>query len=182
MKKKIDILSNVYWDAQRMITIADNKANISLTIQSLLITIGLGISILSNVFDDLQSLISINLPFVYFYFIILIIFIITSIAGIVSTIYVYKPREQTDDIRTPKKGLLYFGDVSKYNSCDDYYSEISIMSEDDLLKEYTRQIFDLSGVLKNKFKCVNYSIYFLILNTGITIFFLVLSGIVHISA
>ena len=182
LDKKIEILSRVYRDSQKMITLADTKANISLTIQSLLITIGLGISILSNIFDDLQSLVSTNLAFVFLYFIIMIIFIISSIAGMISTIFVYKPRENFEENEKSRSGLLYFGDVLKYKSSNEYFSEVKKTNEEEMMREYSQQIYNLASILKKKFRFVTYSVYFLIFNTGITILFLVLSGFVHLYA
>ena len=66
LEKKNEILSKAYTDSQNMISLADSKANISLTIQGLLITIALGFSLLSNIFVKIESLMEQNLPFFYF--------------------------------------------------------------------------------------------------------------------
>ena len=57
IEKKNEILSKAYTDSQAMISLADSKANISLTIQSLLITLALGFSLLSNIFEKINRLV-----------------------------------------------------------------------------------------------------------------------------
>jgi hypothetical protein len=181
LEKKNEILSKAYTDSQNMISLADSKANISLTIQGLLITIALGFSLLSNVFVKLESLMEQNLPLFYFYIIITIIFINFSIFGIITTILVFKPRESKEEAERNRKGFFYFGHVSKYTSSDEYYSKIKQLDEEQLMEEYSRQIYQLSHIAEEKFKFLRYSIYFLIINLGFTIFFLILSSLVNIS-
>lgn len=179
IEKKTEILSKAYTDSQNIISLADSKANISLTIHSLLITIGLGFSLLSNSFEKIYTLIESNNPFAYFYIAITIIFVIFSISGIIATILVFKPREAVEESEKDRKGLFYFGHILKYSSSNEYYSEIKKINEEKLMEEYSKQIYQLSCIAKEKFKFVNYSIYFLIINMGLTIFFLILSNFVN---
>ena len=181
LEKKNEILSKAYTDSQNMISLADSKANISLTIQGLLITIALGFSLLSNIFIKIESLMEQNLPFFYFYIAITIIFISLSISGIITTILVFKPRESKEETERNREGFFYFGHVSKYSSSDEYFSKIKQLDEEKLMEEYSRQIYQLSHIAKEKFKFLRVSIYFLIINIGFTIFFLILSSIVNVS-
>jgi hypothetical protein len=181
IEKKNEILSKAYKDSQSMISLADSKANISLTIQSLLITLALGFSLLSNTFERINLLILSNYPFVVFYIIVLIVLIGLSVSGIITTIFVFKPRESKEASERERRGHFYFGHVSKYASSNEYYSKIKELSEDDLLEEYSRQIYQLSLIAKDKFKFVRFSIYFLIGNLGFTLFFLILSSLVNLN-
>ncbi len=179
IEKKNEILSKAYTDSQAMISLADSKANISLTIQSLLITLALGFSLLSNIFGKINILIENNNPFVFLYIITMIVLIGLSIAGIITTILVFKPRESEEESERNREGYFYFGHVSKYKSSDEYYSKIQTLSHEELMEEYSRQIYQLSLIAKEKFKFVSYSIYFLIVNLSLTMFFLILSGLVN---
>ncbi|MFW9878764.1 MAG: Pycsar system effector family protein [Candidatus Thorarchaeota archaeon] len=181
IEKKNEILSKAYKDSQTMISLADSKANISLTIQSLLITLALGFSLLSNIFEKINFLIENNYLFAVFYLVVMIILIGLSIAGIITTILVFKPRESKEASEKKREGYFYFGHVSKYNSSDDYFTKIQKLNEEDLLEEYSRQIYQLSLIAEDKFKYLKFSIYFLIINMGFTILFLILSSIVSIS-
>lgn len=180
IKNKNEVLSKAYSDSQGMIALADSKANISLTIHSLLITIGLGFSLLSDVFEKAGILFSISQGFVIFYVIITIILISSSVCGIIFTILVFKPREAKEESERERNGLFYFKHVLKYKDSNDYYSKIKDLNEEGLMEEYSKQIYQLSYIAKEKFKFVNYSIYFLITNMGLTILFLILSGFINL--
>ena len=181
IEKKNEILSKAYTDSQAMISLADSKANISLTIQSLLITLALGFSLLSNIFEKINILIEDKNPFVSLYIITMIVLIGLSIVGIITTILVFKPREPKEESERNRKGYFYFGHVSKYTSSDEYFSKIQKLSQEELLEEYSRQIYQLSLIAKEKFKFVRYSIYFLIINLNLTMFFLILSSLISLS-
>lgn len=180
IKKKIEILSKAYSDSQNMISLADSKANISLTIQSLILTIGLGFSLLSNSFQKLKILSESNIAFVIFYFIIVVFFIGFSAIGIILTILIFKPREAIEISEKERKGLFYFKHVLEYNSSEGYYSKIKELNEENLMEEYSRQIFQLSYIANEKFKFVNYSIIFLVINIILAILFLILSGVINL--
>ncbi len=181
IEKKNEVLSKAYTDSQNMISLADSKANISLTIQSLLITLALGFSLLSNIFEKIKILIEVMNPFVYFYITSMIVLIGFSFAGIITTIYVFKPRESREESERNRKGYFYFGHVSKYSSSDAYFSKIQNLSEEELMEEYSRQIYQLSFIAKEKFKFVRISIYFLIINLVFSMLFLILSSFVNLS-
>jgi len=180
IKNKNEVLSKAYSDSQGMIALADSKANISLTIHSLLITLGLGFSLLSDVFEKAGSLLDLYKGFIIFYIVITIILISTSVLGTICTIFVFKPREAKEESERERKGLFYFKHVLKYKNSNDYYSKIRDLDEEDLMEEYSKQIYQLSFIAEEKFKFVNYSIYFLITNMGLTILFLILSGFINL--
>ena len=179
-KKINEILSKAYSDTQNLISLADSKANISLTIHSLLITLTLGFSLLSNTFQKLIILVESCLSLVIFYISILVLFIIFSVIGIITTILIFKPREATEQIEKNRKGLFYFKHVLKYNSSNEYYQKIKELNEEDLIEEYSKQIFQLSYIARKKFKFVNYSIYLLITNMGLVILFFIISSVINL--
>ena len=63
---KIDFIKYVHSHIQDQIKFADTKANISLSIQSLLISIGLSTSILTNTFEHIQIIDNNNMSCVYY--------------------------------------------------------------------------------------------------------------------
>ncbi len=179
IEKKNEILSKAYTDSQNLISLADSKANISLTTQSLLITISLGFALLFNIFEKVKLLMDKNIGFGWFYIIVIIMYVGLSIIGIITTILVYKPREALEEAEKKREGLFYFKHVLEYKSSDNYYAKIKGLSEEELMEEYSKQIYQLASIAEKKFNFVNYSIYFLIINTSFTIFFLILSSFIN---
>ncbi|MFX1243012.1 MAG: Pycsar system effector family protein, partial [Promethearchaeota archaeon] len=147
-----------------------------------LVTITLGFSLLSNIFSKLETLKISNPCLYYSYLVNFIIFISFSVIGIITTMFVFKPRESKEKAERERNGFFYFRHVSSYSSSNEYFSKIKELNEEQLMEEYSRQIYQLSHIAKEKFKFLNYSIYFLIINVGLTILFLILSSIViHLS-
>lgn len=173
--KKIEFVSQAYRNTQDMISFADTKANISLSIQSLLISIGLGTSILANTFEHVQKLDNNNISCVFFYFIV-VAFIISSIVGVILSIFVYKARPPLDETEQKRKGLLYFGHIAQFATFKDYFSEVDSIDEDGMLEEFAQQVYQLSLIANKKMKYVNMSIYFLVTNLFLTIIVIMFSG------
>ncbi|NOR76913.1 MAG: hypothetical protein GQ523_00425 [Methanophagales archaeon] len=173
--KKIEFVSQAYRNTQDMISFADTKANISLSIQSLLISIGLGTSILANTFEHVQKLDNNNISGVFYF--IVVAFIISSIVGVILSIFVYKARPPLDETEQKKrKGLLYFGHIAQFTTFKDYFSEVDSIDEDGMLEEFTQQVYQLSLIANKKMKYVNMSIYFLVTNLFLTIIVITFSG------
>lgn len=175
--EKIEFVSNVYNVIQDMISLADNKANILLSIQSLLVSIGLGTSILSKTFESVKDID--NIVLYRFFYIIVISLTISSIMGIALTLFVFRARSNSKDSKKKSKGLLYFGHIANLQNPDDYYNKINNISESEILKEYSYQIYNVSKIANKKMKYLNRSIYFLILNLILTIILLLLN--IHIN-
>lgn len=173
IEKKIEFILEAYRTAQNMISVADTKANISLSIQSLLISIGLGTSLLSNTFENIQKL---NNNVSYFFYLIVGIFIGSSIVGIFLSIHVCRARSPVEESEQKRNGLLYFEHIAKFATSNDYFIEINNMDEDSMLKEFTQQVYNLSHITKEKMKFVNLSINFLKFNLFLTIILIILSG------
>lgn len=179
--KKFEILSDAYASAQNMLVFADSKASISLTIQTMLIGIGLGASLLSNSFANLKNLINSNPILFIIYILVAIAFVTISITGILVTIYVFKPRQAPELAERERHGLLYFGHIIKYKSSADYLAAINKLKEEDLQKEYSQQIYVVSAIAKAKMKNVNISVFFLLFNIAFTTSFLILSGFINLA-
>ena len=172
--KKIEFVSQAYRNTQDMISFADTKANISLSIQSLLISIGLGTSILANTFEHVQKLDNNDISGVFYF--IVVAFIISSIVGVILSIFVYKARPPLDKTEQKRKGLLYFGHIAQFTTFKDYFSEVDSIDEDGMLEEFAQQVYQLSLIANKKMKYVNMSIYFLVTNLFLTIIVITFSG------
>ncbi len=171
---KIDFIKYIHSHVQDQIRFADTKANISLSIQSLLISIGLGTSLLANTFEHVQKLVNNNLSCAFY--VMVAVFIISSIVGVILSILVYKARSPLDETEQKRKGLLYFGHIAQFPTFNDYFSEVDGIDEDGMLGEFTHQVYHLSHIANKKMEYVNMSIYFLILNLFLTIILITFSG------
>ena len=177
IEKKIEFVLEAYRNTHNMIAFADTKANTSLSIQSLLISIGLGTSLLSNTFNSVHKLNDRNLANL-FYFIVFCL-IISSLIGIILSIRVYKSRLPLDENEQKRNGLLYFGHISQHTTHDDFFKNLNNLDEEKILNEFSHQVYHLSHIAKKKMKSVNQSIYFLILNLFLTIGLILLSGYIN---
>lgn len=174
VEKKIDFILQVYKTIQNLISFADTKANISLSIQSLLITIGLGSSLLANTFEYVQKLDDDNLSRVFY--LIIVVFIISSIVGIILSMLVYKARSPLEKTEQKREGLLYFGHIAQFPKFDDYYSKVNSIDDDGILRDLAQQAYHLSLITNKKMKYVNISLYFLVFNVCLTITLIIISG------
>ncbi len=170
IEQKIGFISTIFENVHNMISFADAKANISLSIQSILISIGLGTTVLTDAFDKVKKYGDIKLE--YIFYLIVILFIIVSFCGIISAILVYISRVKSKQ----KRGLVFFGHIIKYPTADKYIKEISNIDENRVVEEYGRQIFILSYIANKKMKYVNWSIFFLVINLVLITILLLLSG------
>jgi len=160
-----------------MISFADTKANISLTVQSILISIGLGTSLLAKTFEHVKELNSTCITLIFYS--ILNLFILTSVVGIIQSILVYKARGPLDETEQKRKGLLYFGHIARHKKFSDYFLKINDLGEEVMLEEYARQTYYLSSIAKRKMKFVNRSIFFLMINICLMILLIFLSGYIR---
>lgn len=176
-EKKVELILQAYKNTQNMISFADTKANISLSVQSLLISIGLGASILADSFSIINKLD--NYISAIFY-VIVTCFIFTSIIGVTLSILTYKARPPEDRKEKDRDGLLYFGHISQYPNFEDYYSKITTIDDEKFLKEFAQQVYHLSHIAKKKMDYVNISICFLLVNLLLTISIIMISGYISI--
>jgi len=174
IKNKIEFQSKVYENIQNMINFADSKASISLSIQSLVISITIGSSLLTNIFEKVRNLA--NNPVTNIFYILMIIVCISSFIGILSCILVYKARQPKNKDEKCREGIIYFGHISKYRECEDYSAKLDKINEKIVFNEYSSQIYELSKIASDKMRYVNYSIFFLIFNLFLGIIIFLLNG------
>ncbi len=166
-----------YENSQNMIALADSKANLSITIQSLLITIGLGSSLLANVFAKLWNF---NKTLFWLYFVFTLTFTITSLTGVIFSVIVYRARFPKDEIEKNRKGFLYHDHIAKHDNSDEFFREFKERKKIDILEDFTKQTYSVAKIAQEKMKYVNYSVGFLFLNILFAVILLVLSGVLVI--
>lgn len=160
MNFKIDFLSEIYTNTQNMIKMADNKANLSILIHGILISLVTSTTILSGAFnkiDNLQNQIQTGFIVIFFFF------LLYSFLGILCSIHVYKARGSHGN-EIDRIGMMYFGQISQFKSDKAYIFHVNKLDESDIINEYGRQIYQISRIAKEKMICVNYSILFLRIN------------------
>lgn len=101
---KENVVIKAYDNAQEMIKFADSKANLSITIQSILVTIGLGTSLITDSFNKLWTF---NRYLFWSYFTFVLVFVIISMFGIIFSILVYKARFSPEKGEESRQGTLY---------------------------------------------------------------------------
>ena len=111
VEDKIEFVSKIYQNIQNMIILADSKANTVLTIQSFLISITIGTSIVVDVFQKI-NVVDANIKNSFYFA--LFFLIICSLIGIGFSILVFKARGCSDEIENNRKGLIYFWACSKF--------------------------------------------------------------------
>ena len=154
-EQKIEFILESLKHTQNMISFADTKSNITLAIQSFLISIVLGTSFLLDSLENIQEISNCNIS--YFFYAIVICFIISSLIGIILSLFVYKARSSIYGI---KNGLFYFEHIALYPKFDDYFDEINSLNDKIIFKELTQSVYYLSNIAKKKMKYVNLSIIF----------------------
>jgi hypothetical protein len=167
-KEKIEALTLAFNNIQNLVSVSDNKANISLTLQTFLVGFILGSSIISGIFDKInvsKSYFAVNVFYILF-----ILFIITSISGIIVCLLIYKARFPVEKKGNGQKGLLYFNEIKLFQSSKDYLNSIFELDEEIRLDELSVQVYNISHIVSNKMKYVNASIAFLFINLILSIF------------
>jgi len=167
VEKKIEFLSSTFNQIQNLINLADSKANTSLTLQTFFVGYVLGSSIISGVFEKLK--ISQVTFIVNMFYIIFVLFIISSVIGIIICLLVYKARFPVEKNESKRAGLLYFNHINKFKNSDSYLEKIQDLNEDHWLEELTRQVYNISHIVSDKMKYVNGTILFLFINLSLSI-------------
>ena len=175
--ENIEFVSNIYQNTQNMIALADSKANTVLTIQSLLISITIGTSIVIDVFQKIKS---VDVVISIVFYSLLIALIVCSLLGIGFSIFVFKARGCTDETENNRKGLIYFGHVTNFKNSLDYLDQINQLNNEKILQEYTSQIFQIAPIAKKKMIFVNRAVSCLIINVILTILILLITGYVSV--
>lgn len=137
----------------RLSEMADNKAHILLTINSIIVSIL--VTLLFRKMDDDSKLLIPGL-----------MFLITSLTTIVFAILVTRPNVTSgvftkDDIRDKKANLLFFGNFYKMDLEDYQWGVRQMMDDADFLYgSMTRDIYNLGVVLGRKYKLLRYAYSF----------------------
>lgn len=173
---KIEFLKFNYDKVQEMINFADSKANICISLQSLFLSIGLGSFLLSNTFSNLNVIDNT----VKFGFIFLIVyFIISSGWGIFCTIKIYQARYTPINDKKYYKKFFFFRSIANYLEFDEYYdNNIYNLSKGEVVRELSREIYQISNIAKIKMDKVNISIIYLVLNLFTTIILLAYNAMI----
>lgn len=157
--RRIELLKFNLENIREYIAIADVKANITLTLLSLIVGIGLGASLISDTFEKGIQLIITNLWFLFIivpFYILMIVYLLLSILGINSVISVYRARLELKEVDVQQNiGDIYFKHISEHPSSEEYYEGISTKTEENYEKDLAHQVFSVShtiGFLMNKKK------------------------------
>lgn len=181
IKDKNEYLNLVYQNNQDMIKFADSKASTALTIQSILISAGMAGTILSNTFQILNTTIKENFLTVFWIYIItLIIFLLTTIAGVIISIIIIYPRIPKEKEEIAREGTFYFGHIAKYKESGKYITKIESLSNENLSEEFCKQIFQLATIADKKMKILSRLFPILIGNLGYAIIVLIFTIILHL--
>ena len=162
-----------------MINFADSKANIFITIQSLLITIGIAGTLISDTFNLLKS--HLSSFWAVLYLILLFAFITTSLVGNIFAIIVFRPRGPEEEEEQERQGLFYYEHVAAFENSADYIEKAKIIELEDVFKEFTIQNYQLAKIAKTKMDYVKRAAIWLYVNIIGTIVVLSYTVILHIS-
>jgi len=176
MEKEKAIIK-AYDNAQEMIKFADSKANLSILIQSLLITIGLGTTLISKSFDTLWSY---NQTYFWLYFTFVLLFVLKSMAGIIVSICVYKARFSPEKKEEKREGIIYHRHIANYKDSMTFKQKIDSISESDIQEDFAIQTFNVALIADKKMNFVNKSIWFLFVNITLTAILMIISACVLI--
>lgn len=176
-KFKEDTILKAYNNAQEMIKLADSKANLSITIQSLLVTIGLGTSLISDSFNTLWT--SRKILF-WLYFTFVLVFVIISMFGLVFSTLVYKARFSPEKGEESRQGTLYHRHIASYKTSANFKEKLEKLKKKEYLEDYTIQAFNVAKIANEKMKFVNTSIWFLFTNIALTVLLMVFNGLILI--
>lgn len=171
-KDKIELLTKIFDNQQALISNADSKSNISLSIQIFIITTVLGASVIVDTFNNLSNFCCCVKLFYCFLF---TLFLITSILGLSFCILVFKPRPPQENTEVKRKGITYFGHISKFKNSNEYFDAINDTEQEDIIKEFAFQNYTLAIILDYKMKYVKHSTTMLFVNILLGISLLIFS-------
>ena len=182
-EKRIELLKFNLENIREYIIIADSKANITLTLLSLIVGIGLGASLISDTFEKGIQLIISNLWFLLIiipFYILMILYLLLSILGINSVIGVYKARLEPKDEEKKKISDIYFKHISAKSSSKEYHNGILAKTEENYEEDLAEQVYSVSCILNEKMTKVNESITYLRNSFILFIILLLLSAVIGI--
>lgn len=169
---KIELLTKVFDNQQTLISNADGKANIALSIQTFITTSVLGAAI---IVDTLTKVEGFCCSLILSYYILFSAFLISSILGLTFCIYVFRPRPPQEAKEVKRRGITYFGHIKKFKNSNEYLQEINDTKPNDLINEFAFQNYTLALILAHKMKFVKRSTSFLFINILLGIALLIFS-------
>lgn len=168
--KNIDFIELVYQNVQNMIILADNKANYTLSIQAIILGLGIGYYLNKDVMGQLSN---INVVITVICIVLIILFLLSSILGIIYSIKVYFPQKPHNNKEEKRNGLSYFGHITAYTSSEKYLEKIRNLSNDIIIEELGNQIYTLSYIANEKMNNIKIAIILLLLSIiSLTILFI----------
>ena len=171
-KDKTELLTKVFDNQQILISNADGKANIALSIQTFITTTVLGAAIIVDTFSKVAHF-SCCIKLTYYF--LFAAFLISSIIGLTLCIYVFRPRPPQEEKEVKRKGITYFGHIKKFKNSNEYLDEINDTKSKDVINEFAFQNYTLAFILDHKMKFVKSSTTFLFINILLGIVLLIFS-------
>lgn len=168
----IELLIKVFDNQQAIISNADTKASISISIQTFIITSVLGASIITDTFNNINEL---RCLAKIAYFVLFAAFLLTSVIGLINCALVFKPRLPQEKTEIERMGITYFGHIVKFKSSEAYFDAIKKISTSDIVGEFAAQNYSLSVILHSKMKYVRKSINFLFANISLGVVLLLIA-------
>jgi hypothetical protein len=149
--------------------IADNKANIMISINGIIISI-----LLASVSPRIGELPALILP--------TSVFLVTCVVSMIYAILAARPRVTSlhvslEDVRENKANLLFFGNFVNMPEEDFVVGMHELMGNtDQLYTNMVRDIYSLGGVLNKKYRHIriSYNVFMLGLSVGVALFLMVL--------
>ncbi len=149
--------------------IADNKANIMISINGIIISI-----LIASVSPRIGEIPALILPTA--------IFLVTCVVSMIYAILAARPRVTSlhvslEDVRDNRANLLFFGNFVNMPEDDFVVGMQELMGNtDQLYTNMIRDIYSLGGVLNKKYRLIrtSYTVFMLGLSVGVALFLLVL--------
>lgn len=150
--------------------IADNKANIMISINGIIISI-----LIASVSPRIGEIPALILPTA--------VFLVTCVVSMIYAILAARPRVTSlhvslEDVRENKANLLFFGNFVSMTEDDFVVGMHELMGNtDQLYTNMIRDIYSLGGVLNKKYALIrtSYTVFMLGLSVGVALFLLVLA-------
>ena len=178
MTRKFDHVVLAYENSMNTIKQADTKATISITIQSLLVSVGLAGSLLMGTFEKAVALVDKN-AIKKSYFVFFGIFTFLSIIGIIASILVYFPITSSQEkTERDREGYLFFEHIKEYKTSSEYKEKLESANDSLILEDLIKQTHSVSKLASTKINFVRASIILLLANLISCILVLILSGII----
>lgn len=160
--KKIDFLKFDHQNLENTIKLADSKVSMTVALQSIFTSVGIGTPIVADVFDHVVKINDNTLKIAFY--IVYGVLIIFSLAGFLCITQVYWARSRKDRSR-----LIYYKYISENGSIENFRRDIETLNAPKIIDELTREIYALSCIVKTKMLFVNISIVCLFFNILSTI-------------